>query len=166
MAMPWTSNYCLFLTLGAWARVKKCRVLCACVHVCVCVSVCVFEREKRGGEMDFVRWPSNSPIRAPQGRGFKHVNPNRVSHDSSNWTWPIAHTSLIQVLAFPTNTECVGVLDAWPWEPGMVGLRPQGNSPYPPSLLPRLCTCDMMDFLTKYTSSNSDYLTLKQTCSS
>ena len=54
----------------------------------------------------------------------------------------------IQVLAFLTNTEYVGVLD----EPGMVSLRillsPRELSlPGSPSLLPKLWTCDMMGFL-------------------
>ena len=45
----------------------------------VSVCVCVFERERKGGEIGFVRLPSDSLIRAPQERGFKHVNPNKAS---------------------------------------------------------------------------------------
>ena len=141
-----------------WIIRPHCNLKC----VCVCVCVCVWER-KKGGEMGFVRWPLDSLIRAPQGIGFKYVNPNKAPSPWQEQLNMANCTYLIQVLAFLTNTSVLG----WPWEPGMVGLYPGGNSPYTPSLLPRVWTCDMMGFLLKYTYySNSDYLTLRQTCSS
>ena len=115
------------------------------LRVCVCVCVCVCVKRKKGWEwrlsgavpqLDAIRSSITECINYAEWRSKIATQfPFSSQHAPP---LPRHHYSLAK------HDLCIGRLDAWPWEPGMVGLSPGELSPCTHPVAPKKWKCDMM----------------------